>query len=226
MDMRKLFFAVLCLSVVTRMMAQTKLPGQCEVWLPKAIDKEVVNKKDAYAVVKKPYGQTPAPAQKSYWIVFSDRDNNTTYEQPKKGAAKHGELYFNERLIIASIKDGYALVYSEPKTETYPFISSAAQSKGWVPMSNLLLWTKGLADDADISYKAVICANLNVSGTDTEGKLYKNPTGKATGQLKTDMHFYFIYGPLIHRHHRFRPAGEVRRDPARCGPSLPYGGGH
>ena len=190
--MRKLIIAVLCLSVTIMMSAQPKLPGQCEVWLPKVIDKEVVSKKDAYTIAKKPYGQSPAPAQKSYWIVFSDRDNNTTYEQPKKGAAKCTELSFNERLIIASIKDGYALVYSEPKAELFPLISSAAKSKGWVPMSNLLLWTKGLADDADISYKAVICANLNVSGSDAEGKLYRNPNGKAVGQLKTDMHFYFI----------------------------------
>lgn len=172
--------------------AQPKLPGQCEVWLPKSLDKEVINKKDAYAVSKKPYGQTPAPSEKSYWIVYSDRDNNTTYMAPRSGAAICTTLTFNERLIIASIKDEYALVYSEPKTEKYPFISSAAVSKGWVPLSNLLLWTKGLADDADISYKAVICANLNVSGSDTEGKLYTNPVGKAVGQLKTDMRFYFI----------------------------------
>lgn len=172
--------------------AQPKLPGQCEVWLPKSIDKEVINKKEAYAITKWPYGQTPAPSEKSYWIVFSDRDDNTAYVSPKKGADSCATLSFNERLIIASIKNGYALVYSEPKTEKYPYISSAAKSKGWVPLTNLLLWTKGLADDADISYKAVICANLNVSGSEAEGKLYKSPTGKAVGQLKTDMHFYFI----------------------------------
>lgn len=190
--MKRITIAAILISLSFVSLAQPKLPAQCEVWLPKAIDKEVVSKKDAYSVVSKPYGQSPAPSQKSYWKVVSDRSNNVTYNAPKKGAQLCTTLEFNEQLIIASIKDGYALVYREPKTEKYPFISDKAQSKGWVPMSNLLLWTKGLADDADISYKAVICANLNVNGSDTEGKLYKNPSGKAVGQLKTDMHFYFI----------------------------------
>lgn len=185
-----IIFATTFLSLVVY--AQPKLPDQCEVWLPKSIDKEVINKKDAYTVASKPYGQKPVPVEKNYWIVFSDRDNNTTYVEPKSGAASYTTLAFNERLIIASIKNDYALVYSEPKAERYPYISSAAVSKGWVPLSNLLLWTKGLADDADISYKAVICANLNVDGSETEGLLYKSPNGNAVDQLKTDMRFYFI----------------------------------
>lgn len=181
---------VIFLSLVVK--AQPELPVFCEVWLPKSLDKEVIKKKDAYAVLEKPYGQKPTPSQKNYWIVFSDRDNNVTYMTPKSGSAICTKLAFNERLIIASIKDGYALVYSEPKTEKYPFISSAAKSKGWVPLSNLLLWTKGLANDADISYKAIICANLDAKGSTSEGKLYKNPAEKYVEQLSTDMHFYFV----------------------------------
>ena len=190
--MKKLLivFAIAFLSLAVN--AQPKLPGQCEVWLPKSIDTEVVNKKDAYAVVSKPYGQTPIPAEKNYWIVFSDRDDNTTYVEPRSGAASYTKLAFNERLIIASIKNDYALVYSEPKTERYPYISSAAVSKGWVPLSHLLLWTKGLADDADISYKAVICVNLDVKGNNSAGWLYKNPKGKSVEKLKSNMRFYFI----------------------------------
>lgn len=183
--------AVLCFAEALSQVPE--LPAQCKVWLPQSIDKEVINKKDAYALLRGRYGQSPEPAEKSYWIVFSDRDSNPTYATPRKGAAVCSELRFNERLIVAKIDNGYALVYREPKTEKYPNISSAAESKGWVPLDHLLLWTKGLADDADISYKAVICANLNVSGNDTtEGNLYKNPTGSAVGQLRTDMHFYFI----------------------------------
>lgn len=183
-------FAVLCFAKAFSQVPD--LPAQCEVWLPKSIDKEVINKKDAYALLRAPHGQSPVPAEKSYWIVFSDREQNPAYQAPRKGAEVCSTLRFNERLIIAKIKSGYALVYSEPKAEKYPYISSAAESKGWVPLDHLLLWTKGLSDDADISYKAVICANLDVSGSDTEGKLYKSPTGSVVGQLRTDMHFYFI----------------------------------
>lgn len=172
--------------------AQTNLPGNCEVWLPKTLDTDVISKADAVKTTQSPYGQTPAPSQKHYWTVYSDRDNNDTYAEPRNGAAKFATLSFNEKLNIAVIKNGYALVYTEPKVERYPLISSAAVSRGWVPMSKLLLWQKGLADNAGISYKAVICANLNVGGSSSEGKLYKSPNGKAVDQLKTNMKFYFI----------------------------------
>ena len=190
--MKKLIIGSVTLFLTVMALAQPKLPGQCEVWLPKVIDKEVIKKSDAETVLRKPYGQNLVSGEKHYWIVFSDRDNNPAYNAPKKGALQCSTLSFNERLIIASIKDGYALVYSEPKMEKYPYISSAATSRGWVPLTNLLLWTKALSDEADISYKAVICANLNETANEAEGKLYKHPHGKAVGLLQTDMHFYFI----------------------------------
>lgn len=190
--MKKSIAVFLLVFITSALAAKPALPSQCEVWLPKVLDADVIQKNDAYKVAQSPYGQNLMPSHKSYWIVFSDRENNQTYEQPKGNAAKCTTLGFNERLIIASIKNGYALVYSEPKVSKYPYISDAAESKGWVPMSNLLLWNKGLADEADIMYKAVICANLNQSGNESEGQLYKSPSGKSVGQLKTDMHFYFV----------------------------------
>lgn len=190
--MKKLTISLLSILSIFTAYSQPKLPGQCEVWLPKAIDKEVISNIDAYKVATKPYGQTPAPSQKNFWVVYSDRENNPTFSEPKKGASRCGSLSFNERLIIASIKNDFALVYSEPKSERYPYISSAAISKGWVPLSSLLLWSKGLANSADISYKAVICANLDVNGSDSEGRLYKHPNGAPCGNLKTNMYFYFI----------------------------------
>ena len=177
--------------------AQTQLPAQCEVWLPKNLDKDVISRTQAYKVLRKPYGQSPSPKEKHYWVVFSDREDNVTYVSPKSGSAKYKMLEFNERLIIASIKNDYALVYREPKVEKYPLISSAAESMGWVPLSKLLLWNKGLADDADITYKAVICSNLNTSydagsSADAYMSLYHSPNGRPHDKLKADMHFYFI----------------------------------
>lgn len=192
--MKKWLLVILSVMMTVASYAQPALPAQCKVWLPIALDNDVISKKDAQSVLKSGYGQSPAPAasRKSYWIVFSDRDNNTVYSA-SDGKTSCGTLKFNERVIIADVSpNGYALVYSEPKNERYPLISSAAQSKGWIPLTRLLLWTKCLADDAGVSYKAVICANLNASGNDSEGWLYKHPSGKAVEKLKTDMHFYFI----------------------------------
>ncbi len=190
--MKKLLIVTFYFILSFQLFAQVKLPAKCEVWLPKKIDKGVISKADAYSVVNKPYGQNSTPREKNYWVVFSDRENNTTYESPKEGAKVYSSLDFNERLIIAKIQKGYALVYSEPKSVSYPRISADAKSRGWVPISNLLLWTKGLADDSGISYKAILCANLNVSGNESEGMLFKSPTGRPIAQLKTDMHFYFV----------------------------------
>lgn len=190
--MKKWLLTIFCALMAISAVAQPALPPQCKVWLPKILDNDVISKKDAQTVLKSGYGQNPAPARKSYWVVFSDRDNNTLYST-SSGSSSCGSLKFNERVIIAEISsNGYALVYSEPKNERYPLISSAAQSKGWIPLNRLLLWDKCLADDAGVSYKAVICANLNATGNDSEGWLYKHPSGKAVDKLKTDMHFYFI----------------------------------
>ena len=195
--MRRILILALMMVASVHSFAQTALPAQCEVWLPRNIDKDVISKVQAYKILKKPYGQMPAPKEKNYWIVFSDREDNVTYVSPKSGSAKYTTLKFNERLIIASVKNDYALVYSEPKVEKFPKISSAAETKGWVPLSKLLLWNKGLADDADITYKAVICSNLNTSfsseaSADSYMSLYHSPTGKPHDKLKADMHFYFI----------------------------------
>lgn len=190
--MKRLFLTIIAAVVCANTFAQTALPATCSVWLPKKLDTEVIKKTEALTVTRSPYGQSPAPSRKNFWVVYSDREHNVTYQSPRSGSAKFSELSFNERLIIAKIENGYALVYSEPKTERYPYISSAATSRGWVPMSNLLLWTKGLADEAYISYKAIICANLNVGSSDAEGKLYKAPNGSPVGKLATNMQFYFI----------------------------------
>lgn len=192
--MKKILLTILIAAFSGQLFAQTALPANCSVWLPKKLDVQVIRKTDASAITKDPYyGQNPAPAHKHYWVVYSDRDNNPTYDAPKSGARQFSKLAFNERLIIAKIQSGYALVYTEPKNERYPLISSAAVSKGWVKLDNLLLWNKGLADDADISYKAVICANLNTASNEAEGKLYKSPTSQTpVGGLTANMQFYFI----------------------------------
>ena len=192
MKTAKILMTILAMVVCANMFAQTTLPSACTVWLPKKIDSEVIKKADAMSITKAPYGQNITPSQKHFWVVYSDRDNNVTYQYPRTNSPKFSQLSFNERLIIAKIENGYALVYSEPKIEKYPRISSAAKSRGWVPMSNLLLWTKGLTDEAYVSYKAVICANLDAATNEAEGKLYYSPNGKAVGGLTTDMQFYFV----------------------------------
>lgn len=173
-----------------------ELPAKCEAFQPTVIKNNILLKEsDAEKLSKTEWGQRDKTTDRKYWTVYSDRDNNPTYTAPD-GKTKCGTLAFNEQLRIAVIKSGYALVYSEPKiSETYPKISSAAESRGWVPMSKLLLWESCLTNDRGIYNKALLCINLDNVKKDVSsiGKGYLSPDDKTkTVSLTTDMNFYFI----------------------------------
>lgn len=139
------------------------------------------------------FGQRREPKDRRFWIVYSDRDNNPTYEAPD-GATKYKSLNLNDRLRIAQIRNGYALVYEEPQADiAYPKISQYAECKGWIPMKNLLIWHSCPADEAGIYYKALLCVNLDRNADSNLGNLYRNPANKNKYEkLSTDMRFYFV----------------------------------
>lgn len=188
-----LIFATIagCLAVF----AQPALPKKCEVFYPELLQSSaVLLERDALALERSgDYGQGTSTRNAKFWIVYSDREQNTTYTAPG-GSTKFSTLDFNEQLRIAQIKNGYALVYVEPQADIeYPLISQYAECKGWVSMKKLLLWHSCPADDVGIYKKALLCVNLEEdSGTDL-GKIYKNPQIKDKFQrLTTDMKFYFV----------------------------------
>ena len=131
-----------------------------------------------------------------FWTVYSDRSHNTTYNSPSVSGGKCGELKFNEEVRIAKIENGFALVYSEPKKGfNFPQISSSAESKGWIPMKNLLLWNSCPTDDVGIYHKALIVANLDkMKKGDTDFSVrFENPeTRDNPKQLVASMDFFFI----------------------------------
>lgn len=177
--------------------AAPKLPVKCEAFRPKALNVILLREREALALANsKDYGQSAATAVSSYWIVYSDRADNQTYEGPSTTSAKFSTLEWNETLRIAKVQNGMALVYTEPQVGiAYPEISQHARCRGWVPMKNLLLWQSCLANDAGIYNKALLCVNLDESDANTEniGIGYQTPSTKGPGvQLTSDMNFYFI----------------------------------
>ena len=182
------------LAAGSALMAQPRLGGTVSVAKPAAFDRDILKESDTRSILKPPYGQDGRKTGLSYWVVFSDRDNNTTYLKPD-GKTPFGSLSIGEKLWIAEIQDGYAHVFYDPKND-FPRISANAESKGWIPMSNLLLWDKGLSDNIGISQKAVICADLDKKGNlkvNEERRYYNSPVGNSKGrELRTDMHFYYI----------------------------------
>ena len=175
--------------------AQPSLPGKCEVFYPDLLYSTPVLSEELALEFERSgdYGQAMKPKNMTFWVVYSDRDDNTTYTA-SSGNTKFSSLTFGEKLRIAQIRDGRALVYAEDKYPgiEYPLISHEAVCRGWVPMKNLLLWHYSLADNVGIYRKALFCVNLAEKGTDL-GNMYFNPN--KTGRFKkisTDMRFYFV----------------------------------
>ena len=190
-------FLVISLALAgTQARAQVSVPSQCSAYRPACLDKNVIKQTDLSSVISGTYGQKPEPPQKKYWFAMSDRSKNKTYNNPQNGAKEFGELSFQERVIIAQVKNGYALVIDDPKYDHWPNISSKAVVRGWIPLSRLLLWDSCPANDFGIYNKAVICANADAStikNTALLGKLFSDPADeKHTARLKTDMKFYYV----------------------------------
>lgn len=193
--MKRVFLAILCTLQLLPVIAQVQLPAKCEAFLPTRFANALVLKESIIEKVLQngKYGQSNRPADCKYWVAYSDRSKNYTYESPNYNSRKYKELSFNERVYIAQIKGEWALVYNEPKVETYPRISPKAESKGWIPMSNLLLWNTAMANEAGIYRKALIVFNIDKKMSDDLGKLYSNPASRTEGgKLKSDMSYYFI----------------------------------
>lgn len=185
---------------ITALLADVTLPAKCEAFMPTLLYKSsVLSESDANKIATSvKYGQDVPPLNGEYrfWVVYSDRRNNATYVGPNKDSGKHKELDFNERLRIAKIQNGFALVYREPKEGTlYPAISSQAESMGWVPMDKLLLWPTCPANDKGIYHKALLVLNLDKTSQESKslGKMFKNPEDMNRYEsIKTGMSFYFI----------------------------------
>lgn len=175
--------------------AQTapQLPSQCKAFLPKTLFNSVLSETETSALAASSnfgQGKSEEPKVKKYWEAYSDRNNNTVYTTPD-GTTPCGELKFNEKVRIAEIKGKYALVYSDPIGK-YPEITQYAESKGWIKMDNLLLWSSCPADEKGIYYKALICIDL-LSKNKKERVGYENPMQQGQGfNLSTDLKFYFI----------------------------------
>ncbi|MBR4028194.1 MAG: VWA domain-containing protein [Alistipes sp.] len=190
-----LLFAAISLNAAEDVPASVKL-DKCTAFLPNILAKRVFTEKEAQSIAQSTdYGQSAATStEPQYWRVYSDRDNNVTYLTPNS-KTPYSKLRMNEPYRIAKIENGYALVYRERQaTEGWPTISKAAESKGWVPMDKLLLWTKCPTNNHGIYNKALLVFNIDKANKQsTSGRVYGNPEKLEKGiEIQTGMKFYFI----------------------------------
>ncbi|MBO4673396.1 MAG: VWA domain-containing protein [Bacteroidaceae bacterium] len=177
--------------------AAPQLPSNCSAFQPPLLKKKTIKESEVNELLKSGnWGQTTKDSNSKYWTAYSDRSHNTTYNTSSTSGGKCDELDFNEQVRIAKIENGFALVYTEnQKGVTYPLISSSAQSRGWIPMKNLLLWSSCPTDEAGIYNKALIVLNIDEQrkGNSDLGKRYQNPETKDDPKkLVADMNFYFV----------------------------------
>lgn len=132
-------------------------------------------------------------AVQKLWVVYSDRENNPTFTSPER-TSRYGELKFGEKVCIAEINGDMAHVYADEK-KRYPNIPSGIKSKGWVPMENLLLWTKCPKGQQGVQRKVISSINLDWMPKDGKIKLrkYYSPDElDKSSPLSTDLFLYFV----------------------------------
>jgi len=190
----KIFLSALFLCCASFLMAQTELPKKVDAKKPEALNKSLLKQSE----LEKEFQPGSKWGQKktinNFWIVWSDRNNNTTYKQPG-GSEPFQKLDFGERVIIAKIEGDWALVYQDAKADRFPDIPQQAKSMGWISMENLLLWKSCPADDRGVLQKALIAINLNKMKQDErfQARLYKSPVDhRQSDALKMDMNFYYV----------------------------------
>lgn len=137
----------------------------------------------AISMIKRGYYQTAENNPKA-WVAFSDRANNKTYDKPHGTAC--ASLDFMQKVYIADIRDGWALVFIDKnKIGADLYINKSAVSKGWISIDNLLLWTKCPQTAQKILEKGLIIQDLaKIKGSDaTDNSIqYLNaPSQRAKG---------------------------------------------
>lgn len=175
-----------------------KLPTQCEVLLPKVLCSNLITEKETNALMETILADGNYTKGNTYWNAWSDRNNNITYDQP--GGQPWGKLAWNQKVRIARISKGYALVYNESVSGlNFPNISASAQAEGslgWVPLKHLLLWQSCPTNDLHIYHKALIVMNLNErkkGENEIKALAYQNPETRSEGkQLRSMAKFFYV----------------------------------
>ena len=84
--------------------AQVKLPELCQVGMPRILDSELIKESEIKQFLASPdWGQSQKVDK--YWVVYSDRENNITYNKPDKSSGRFSSLNFNEELRIAKLQN-------------------------------------------------------------------------------------------------------------------------
>jgi hypothetical protein len=137
----------------------------------------------------------------SYWIVYSDRENNKTYASPG-GSVEKKSLNFMEELYVIGESNIYLHVAKDPDFDTrLGSFSNKFEDFGWIDKNNLLLWNNCIvSDNSKITKKAMILNTIVSAKELKEGEsknivqFYKEPgILTKTGNESRLFNVFFIY---------------------------------
>ncbi len=153
------------------------IPKDCKVHKP-VFTSYLVNDELLNSFIAKGYESTEKTNQ--YWDVFSDRNHNVTYVT-NSTATPFSELAFREKVRIARIRKGFALVYKEGAVSSmFPQIPVDVEWKGWVPMANLVFTEKTRVNDFGVPFSALVNDDVDFdSRLKLNAELFYDPTGEA-----------------------------------------------
>ena len=108
------------------------------------------------------------------WVAFSDRSGNPTYSDASHTNRTGRTLSYGERLYIAKVQNGFALVFKDNKSYRIDEkISKKADFPGWVPIENLLLWVECPKGVGQIYNKALVVWDPDTKATGSQPQ--RNP---------------------------------------------------
>ena len=110
------------------------------------------------------------------WLAYSDRNNNYTYCDPSYNNKTSNKLNFGDRVYIAKIQNGFALVFTD--NIVYEFSRgprSKAKFLGWIPIENLLLWEECPKNKSQIYEKALVVLDPTSTSVQKNKALRRNP---------------------------------------------------
>ena len=123
-----------------------------------------------------------------WWIVASDRAENTCFTSPGSGSRK-GEMDLMETAAIIEIENGFAHLIQQNGSGRisvgWPMIPGNAVDKGWIPVGNILLFPKAITNENLIYEKAMVLTSID-DKTSRDNLEYNNSVNFKKGpDLKT-----------------------------------------
>lgn len=149
------------------------IPKECKVHKP-MYSHDFLNQELLDAYVEKNYEVSEKTNE--YWVAYSDRSHNVTYVT-NSTATPYSELGFKEKVRIARIRKGFALVYkTQDESAAFPQIPEDVEWKGWIPMQNLVFMDKAMVNDLGIPISVLVNDRMDFdSQLRLNAKLYFNP---------------------------------------------------